>query len=238
MKHSLRIIPLLLSLLIFAGCVTTQSLINYDLEVVYDKALTKVQRPTDTQERWGDFNITKANANSVGNETVTKYSYVDSLISAIWYVGEKALFVEVENLSNHLIKINWNSAVYIDTSGTSIDIIHAGVRYADMGRSLPPTVIPAGTHTEITIYPTDYISYGTYTGWSHSPLISPNSILGNGVSKSLKRRNRKMIQNNVGRTFSVLLPIVVEGTTNPYTFTFTITDLHIEGKGTKTNSTL
>ena len=69
------------------------------------------------------------------------------------------------------------------------------------------------------IIPTGSVEYYSGSGWSNKGFIQPHrvSIQDTGY--------REEAEANVGKAFSVLLPMQIEGVTNEYIFTFKINDV-------------
>ena len=165
----------------------------------YSLELVKVQKPKNPQIRYGKMT-------TISDKSVTKYSYVDNLISIIWCVGKKEFSFILENKSGNTIKIVWDDASYIDILNSASRIFHSGVKYADRDKSMPATVVPNGTSFTDVLLPTN-LTYFSDSDWYSDPLISNPYIYD---------------ESKVGKTVKVLLPISVKGVVNEYTYTFKI----------------
>ena len=165
----------------------------------YNLVLSKVQKPTNSQIRYGKMQI-------VSGESVTKYSYVDNLISIIWVAGTTEFSFNLENKSGNSLKIEWDEGSYIDLSNSASRIFHSGVKYIDRDKSMPATVVPNGTSVDDVVLPTNLTSFSS-GDWHSLPLI-PN--------------NRIYDPNKVGKNVKILLPISIKGVVNEYTYIFKV----------------
>ncbi len=119
--------------------------------------------------------------------------------------------VALQNKTDGPIKIDWNQVSFIDPQGTSHNVTHEGVKYTDANSSKPPSVVPPTAKVVDSIVPADnvYFTSGQYGGWG-THYILPRAPLG----ASLK-----------GKSFSVYMPLEINGTSKNYLFTFRIADV-------------
>lgn len=149
--------------------------------------------------------------NPVGSEGMT---FEDDRISVNWVFNESRLGFELKNNAKNPIKIDWNNVSYINPDGTAKKVIHGGVRYINRNDLLSPTVVPPTANIEDIIVPADNINYVSGTGYSSSGWeVRP--LFPNGES-ALEYE---------GKTFSVFMPLEINGETYNYTFTFSISDV-------------
>lgn len=78
------------------------------------------------------------------------------------------LSIRFANKSADTVEIDWNRTVILDPSGRTHPVIHRGVRLADRGGSVPPSVVPAGAVLDDFVFPGDliFLTRGQYGGWS------------------------------------------------------------------------
>jgi hypothetical protein len=196
----LFILPLLLT-----SCVTYTG--------TYKVGLQEVESPKNIKEQFGETKIV-----NFQDKGVTKYSYEDTLIKIIWLPTEKQFVFNLTNKSDHSMKIVWDETVYVDENGASQKVIHAGVKYSEMGASQPSTTIVKGAYLDDLIMPTGNVHYvsGQYGGWSEKPLFNGKAY-SNEQLEALKA-------SYLGKVVKILLPIKIEDTINEYLFTFKIED--------------
>jgi hypothetical protein len=78
------------------------------------------------------------------------------------------------------------------------------------------------------LIPEGSVGFNEYSGVTVSSMFEPERLVSGGPDSP------EDVESNVGETFSVLLPIDIQGTVNEYTFTFEVTGAKIgEGMATK-----
>jgi len=183
----------------------------------YNVGLGSVESPADAKAQFGETKVV-----TLTEGGTTKYRYEDDYIDITWYVGMKQFNFTLKNKSNHTIKINWDDISYVDTKGQTGRVMHSGVKYTDRNNSQPSSTIPKGASLTDILLPTDNVSYTSPTkyttgGWNESYLIpcvykDEQTLFANA-------------NNYVGKTMTILMPIMIENVQNDYTFTFTINEL-------------
>ena len=130
----------------------------------------------------------------------------------------------LKNKSGHTLKINWDDVSYVDVKGQVGRVMHSGVKYTDRNSSQPATTVPKGASISDILLPTENVYYvsGQYGGWRETYLVpcvykTPEAF--NAEAPSL-----------VGKTMTVMMPIMIENVQNDYTFTFNIDKLLNEAK--------
>ena len=85
------------------------------------------------------------------------------------------------------------------------------------------TTVPRGAKLDDILVPVENIKYYDYTGWNTSSLFPQILFTDEEMQKVEKLK---------GETVSILLPILIEGVQNDYTFTFKIDNVTTESKTT------
>jgi len=171
----------------------------------FDVGLTKVERPANAKQRYGDTKITQV-ADSAGHH---RYLFEDQLVSILWVPLSDQIAFYVTNKTDHSIKIVWDEAAFIDEGQQSHRVMHNGVKYIDRNQSEPPTIVAGNSSLFDEIVPTDHVDF-LGGSWITSPLVMATDSTKSG---------------KVGKTLRVLLPLSIEDVVNEYTFTFTIDTL-------------
>ena len=137
----------------------------------------------------------------------------------MWYVGLKQFNFTLNNKSGHSLKINWDDISFVDTEGQVGRVMHSGVKYTERNNSQPATTVPKGASISDILLPTEnvYFVSGQYGGWRENYLLpcvyqTPEAF--NAGASSL-----------VGKTMTIMMPIMIENVQNDYTFTFNIEKL-------------
>lgn len=180
----------------------------------YSVGLSAVESPADAKQQFGETKVLTFN-----EEGVSKYRYEDDYINIVWYVGLKQFNFTLNNKSGHRLKINWDDISFVDTEGQVGRVMHSGVKYTERNNSQPATTVPKGASISDILLPTEnvYFVSGQYGGWRENYLLpcvyqTPEAF--NAGASSL-----------VGKTMTIMMPIMIENVQNDYTFTFNIDKL-------------
>ena len=180
----------------------------------YSVGLSSVESPADAKQQFGETKVVTFN-----EEGVSKYRYEDDYINIVWYVGLKQFNFTLNNKSGHSLKINWDDISFVDTKGQVGRVMHSGVKYSERNNSQPATTVPKGASISDILLPTEnvYFISGQYGGWCENYLLpcvyqTPEAF--NAGASSL-----------VGKTMTIMMPIMIENVQNDYTFTFNIDKL-------------
>jgi hypothetical protein len=200
---------LALGMLMFTSCGTFKSYV-----ASYSVGLTSVESPTDAKQQFGETKVVNFN-----EDGVSKYRFEDDYIETVWYVGSKQFNFTLKNKSGHTLKINWDDVSYVDTKGQVGRVMHSGVKYTERNNSQPATTVPKGATISDLLLPTDNVYYvsGQYGGWRESYLIP--------CIYQTKEALDSSASDYVGKTMTIMMPIMIENVQNDYTFTFNIDEL-------------
>lgn len=185
---------------------------------VYDVSLSSVESPENVKEQFGDTKIVKLSENSEDG-TINKYQYEDEYIRITWMYMTNQLDFELENLSGHTLKINWDDISYMDAGGNVSRIMHKGIKYSERENSQGSISIPKGGRLSDIIVPTSNVSFlsaGSYSKWYQKSLIP------------CYYDNKAAMQADIakgtwmGATIKVMFPIEIEGVKNDYSFEFRV----------------
>lgn len=158
--------------------------------------------------------ITKIEENGI-----FKYCFEDDMIKIVWAPTPYEINFFIQNKSNNSIKIIWDEATFVDTNDVAHRVIHGDVRLIKKNDPIPPTVIPSGATIENLIFPANNVVWFG-SSWVLLPHL-PNS--GFNIDDLSAKANQ-----NIGKTFKVILPLVNAGKTYEYIFTFKITNVTIK----------
>ena len=205
----LSFIALLCASFLFSSCGAFKSYV-----ASYSVGLSAVESPADAKQQFGETKVV-----TFDEEGISKYRYEDDYIDIVWYVSSKQFNFTLKNKSGHTLKINWDDVSYVDTKGQVGRVMHSGVKYAERNSSQPATTVPKGASISDILLPTDNVYYvsGQYGGWRESYLIPC-------VYETPEAFNAGA-SGYVGKTMTVMMPIMIENVQNDYTFTFNIDKL-------------
>lgn len=180
----------------------------------YSIGLSEVESPKDAKQQFGETKVVNFN-----EDGVDKYRYEDDYIDIVWYVGMKQFNFTLKNKSGHSLKINWDDISFVDIKGQVGRVMHSGVKYTERNNSQPATTIPKGANISDLLLPTDNVYYisGQYGGWRERYLIPC-------IYKTPEAFNAEA-SSYIGKSMSIMMPIMIENVQNDYTFKFNIDKL-------------
>lgn len=203
-----------LLLLVMGACLLSSCGAFKSYIASYSVGLSAVESPADAKQQFGETKVV-----TFDEEGVSKYRYEDDYINIVWYVGSKQFNFTLNNKSGHSLKINWDDISFVDTKGQVGRVMHSGVKYSERNNSQPATTVPKGASISDILLPTEnvYFVSGQYGGWRENYLLpcvyqTPEAF--NASASSL-----------VGKTMTIMMPIMIENVQNDYTFTFNIDKL-------------
>ena len=203
-----------LLLLVMGACLLSSCGAFKSYIASYSVGLSAVESPADAKQQFGETKVV-----TFDEEGVSKYRYEDDYINIVWYVGSKQFNFTLNNKSGHSLKINWDDISFVDTKGQVGRVMHSGVKYTERNNSQPATTVPKGASISDILLPTEnvYFVSGQYGGWRENYLLpcvyqTPEAF--NAGASSL-----------VGKTMTIMMPIMIENVQNDYTFTFNIDKL-------------
>ena len=134
-------------------------------------------------------------------------TYSDDVIHIVFRPTRQQIGFTAVNQSSAPMKIDWNSAAFVDIAGRS----HRVIEKADPTHTMVPTLMPPGARVTKSVYPSgpDPTSTGRDGRQVERPIL-PNAP----AARALK-----------GKSFSVFLPIEVAGRVRTYQFAFVIIDV-------------
>jgi hypothetical protein len=112
------------------------------------------------------------------------------------------------NKTDNAIVIDWNQVSYVDVKGAAHRVVHKGVRLMERDQPMPATTVPPGSTLEDFIFPSDEIEMLGGKWIQH--MLFPDAPLAAGLK---------------GKTFSIFLPLEVNGAKKTYNFVFRIDDI-------------
>ena len=207
MKKFKTLFSIAICALLFSSC-GVSNLANYSI------GLKTVESPANAKQQFGETKI----VNFQDGET-NKYRYEDDYINIVWYVDSKRFYFDLTNKSGHTIKINWDDISYVDYNGKVGRVMHSGVKYAERNNSQPASTVPKGATLSDILIPTEnvYFISGQFGGWREKYLIP--CVYNDAATRDAQA------SSYVGKTMTIMMPIMIENVQNDYTFTFNIDKL-------------
>lgn len=160
------------------------------------------------------FALVKKSLAKTGKPTFTESTELESsddLADFTFSISKQQFSFVLKNKTDEPMDIDWNKVAFVDIGGESHKVMHSGVKYIARNEPLAPTTVPPSAKLEDIVFPADYVYYseGEYGGWRELPLFPDGE-------KALALK---------GQTFSVFMPIRVNGTVKNYSFKFKVADV-------------
>jgi len=208
----------------------------------YDISLISVERPTQAQQLYGEQKI-----ETVIQDGILRSYFEDGMVGIEWRPTPEDIGLIIRNKTYGPLKVIWDESRFIDEKGVSHKLIHSGVDYEARNDSHYPTIIDARGTLEDFVHPADYFrweedysrrSHKQQGYWMRAPFL-PTQI--KGTAEELRAKAEPL----VGKTFQVILALLIDGVRNDYDCTFKINKVDVtekvrqpgknpnEGKGTR-----
>ena len=137
-----------------------------------------------------------------------RLEYQDAIALCRLIPKEKEIGVEIYNLSDKPIMVDWDKVQFVDPEGLLHTVVHELVPLADISRRQTPSLImPQGMLSD-SVAPKDYV-FTTITGWEQRSIF-PRSAAASGLK---------------GQSFGVTIPIKIENEVKLYALKFAIADV-------------
>ena len=208
MKQFLSLMILSCSAFLLSSCGMTSYVASYSV------GLSEVESPKDAKQQFGETKVVTFDENGIN-----KYRFEDDYIDIVWYVDSKQFNFTLRNKSGHTLKINWDDISFVDVNGQVGRVMHSGVKYTERNNSQPATTVPKGASISDLLLPTNnvYFISGQYGGWREKYLIPC-------VYNNAEAFNNEA-SKYVGKTMTIMMPVIIENVQNDYSFTFNIDKL-------------
>ncbi len=160
------------------------------------------------------FALLKKSLSKTGKPTFsesTELAYSDDLADFSFSVSKRQFSFVLKNKTDEPMDIDWNKVSFVDIGGESHKVMHEGVKYIARNESLAPTTVPPSAKLQDIVFPADYVYYseGEYGGWRELALFPDGE-------KALALK---------GQTFTIFMPVRVNGAVKNYSFKFKISDV-------------
>jgi hypothetical protein len=203
-------------------------------KIYYELTLEDVELPTKEKKQ---INVILP----VTTDEQEYYEFEDNTIKIQWFVMYSNFGFKLWNKSTENIKIIWDEAAMIDTTGMSNRVMHGETKFIKSDETQVPTPVLKGGFIDDLVYPTDWSYYqaSTYLGkgitipgrWQTPPTFMYSFTTGN-----LERSMSELDQQLLNKYIKILLPVKFKNETYEYLFNFKITSLeylNVGGQPTK-----
>lgn len=202
---------------LLAGCSAFQS-------VRYHTELQSVERSKQAERRYGDYTL-NARQTDAGTRTV----YEDGLLRATWFFENTWMRLEMESRTRYTLRVRLDKGTFVTPSGRRDRVLRGDMSYLERNDEVPPLIVPSSepiveskAPASVFLLPRGQVEFtkraGSKRGYgSTEELLQPT---GGGADSTA-------VQANIGKRFSVTLPIETRDAINNYTFVFEVTGAKI-----------
>jgi hypothetical protein len=181
----------------------------------YDIGLIKADRPQGAMQQYGEQDILK-----VEEDGPDQSYFEDGFVKIMWIPTAEEIALELTNKTAQPIKILWDDAKIIDDKGDQHRIIRSGIEYSKADQALIPSMVEANGTIKEKVFPADNLFYSD-ARWQRKPMF-PNFA----VSRKAEHFDEN-VQEYVGKSFKILLPLETSGTVHEYSFTFAVSSVEV-----------
>jgi hypothetical protein len=203
-----RIFLVLAAAVLIAGC--------SGYRASYDIGLVKAVRPGEAEAQFGTHDIKK-----VQEDGPDQSFFEDGLVKIVWIPTAEEIAFELTNQTSQSITIRWEDAKFIDDSGSSHRIIRSTVDYAKADEPQEATVVEGDGSLQEAIFPADNLFYSDLR-WQRKPIFQTFAM-------SRKAEHfEEDVQENIGKSFDISLPLEVGGKVHEYIFSFKVANVIVQ----------
>lgn len=183
-----------------------------DFERNWVTSLSRVEKPENPDIRYGKIKTV--------TDSLTRHSYEDNYITFTSLLSSEKISFTLTNNSQHVLKVIWDEASFVDTDGNSSKIMHNGIKYSERENTQTPNSIIRGANLSDVIIPINNVYYSEASGkWEKEKIFPSDSDM--KEMKALKMNPYPSDDIHVLHV-QLLLPIKIKEVTNDYIFVYDI----------------
>lgn len=211
---------LVLSVVLLAGCGAFQS-------VTYNTELRSVERSERAAEQYGEYTLAREET-----EDGPRHMYEDGLLRIDWLFDNPAMRLGVENKTAYSIRVWLDKGAFTLPSGRRDRLIRGDMSYQERNDPVPPLIAPSADpiieestpSASVHLLPKSKIDYTAYGGegdgyGSIEEILEPTGSDADSAA----------VRANLGKRFSVTLPLETRRGVENYTFVFEVIGAKIPG---------
>jgi hypothetical protein len=205
---------------LLAGCGAFQS-------VTYNTELQSVERSERAAEQYGEYTLDRDET-----EDGPRHIYEDGLLRVGWFFDNTTMRLEVENKTAYSLRVWLDKGSFTLPSGRRDRLVRGDMSYQERNDAVPPLIVPSADPiieesspgASVHLLPRSTIDFTAYDGegegyGSVEEILEPTA--GNADSSAVRA--------NVGKRFSVTLPLETRRGVDNYTFVFEVVGAKIPG---------
>jgi hypothetical protein len=174
-------------------------------------ALEDMRRPGIVAHQFGPATISAADGTYLAEDRAVKVALRPT---------EDGFDLRLTNKTDHMLRVFWSGAAFIDRDGTRSSLMRGigtmidpaasnDVTFLDAGQTIADHIVSRSAHA-----PTS--SKAGPIGWRHQPMFT---------SPDTGKDSREAAKRLIGQTYSIMLPLEIDGMVHDYRFMFRITDV-------------
>jgi hypothetical protein len=206
--------------LLLTGCGAFQS-------VTYNTELQSVERSERAAEQYGGYTLTRAET-----EEGSRHVYEDGLLRISWLFDNTTMRLDVENKTAYSLRVWLDKGTFTLPDGRRSRLVRGDMSYQERNAGVPPLIVPSADPiiedgapgASVHLLPRSKIDFTGDSGrgggyGSIEEILKPTA--GNADSAA--------VRENLGKRFSVTLPIGTRRRVDNYTFVFEVVGAKIPG---------
>ena len=197
---------------LLAGCTAFQS-------VSYNTKLQSVERSDHAKTQYGDYALVQRESG-----TDAQHVYEDDLLRAIWGFDNTSVRLTVESKSAYSLRVRLDKGTFVMPGGRRVRLLRGDMGYPERNDAVPPLIVPSGdpilessTSVSVHLLPRSTVEFARRSG----------STSGYGTTEEILQptdagADSAAVSQNIGRRFSVTLPVENREAIDNYTFVFEV----------------
>ena len=205
---------------LLAGCGAFQS-------VSYNTELQSVERSERAVEQYGEYTLAREET-----EDGPRHIYEDGLLRIGWFFDNPTMRLEMESKMAYSVRVWLDKGEFRLPSGRRDRLVRGDMSYRERNDAVPPLLVPSADPiieesapgASVHLLPRSKIDFTAYGGegdghGSIEEILEPTGSDADSMA----------VRANLGKRFSVTLPIETRRGVDNYTFVFEVTGAKIPG---------
>lgn len=192
---------------LIAGCSSAGQIV----EPRYVIGLEQVQ--LQSEPNWSEYTVRQRDT-TAGVQTV----YRDSTWEVRFYPSGGAISMKATNRSESIIRVQVQDGLYIGPESSPQELVTGEMSYSARNASPRPTILRPSGGGAADLIPLEHVSFFPKTGVSLDRTFFPPSLIAT-------MEDVEKARSNVGKSFSLVLPVETRASTRQYRFGFSVKDV-------------
>jgi hypothetical protein len=202
------------------GCGAFQS-------VSYNTELQSVERSDRAVDRYGDYTLTREETGDG-----PRHIYEDGLLRVGWFFDNTSMLLDVESNTAYSFQVRLDEGEFTLPNGRRDRLVRGDMSYQERNDAVPPLIVPSAdpiiednaSAASVHLLPRSKIDFTEYAGGRPGYGMTEEVI-----TPTEADADSAAVRANVGKRFSVTLPVETRRGVENYTFIFEVTGAKIPG---------